>query len=52
METLSIEEAQARFDELLGRVEDGETFVLTRDDVPVVVFGPPSIPDDAPQHLR
>lgn len=40
-ETVTIEQAEAEFLELLARVEAGEEFVITRDGKPIVLFGPP-----------
>lgn len=40
MRTIEADEAEARFDELLADVENGETVIVTRDGVPVARFSP------------
>lgn len=40
MRTIEADEAEARFDELLADVENGETVIVTRDGVPVALFSP------------
>ena len=47
MEPIDIREAEARFDELLARVEAGEEILIGRDGVPVAVMAPMTPPPSA-----
>ena len=44
-----MQEAEARIDELLERVEEGEAFLLTRDGKPIVILRPPGFSSDDPE---
>jgi prevent-host-death family protein len=41
MKTITIEDAQANFDQDLAKVEAGETLIITVDGVPIARFMPP-----------
>jgi antitoxin (DNA-binding transcriptional repressor) of toxin-antitoxin stability system len=44
---IDVAEAEAIFDEMLDKVEQGETFVLLRNGEPIATIVPPAAPSDA-----
>jgi antitoxin (DNA-binding transcriptional repressor) of toxin-antitoxin stability system len=48
MRHIQASEAEARFDELLDQVENGETVAITRDGKVIAIFGPGESPTFEP----
>lgn len=49
MTTVTLAEAKARLEELVGHLASGETIVILKDDKPVAQLSPPVVVGGAPQ---